>query len=267
MLRVPEAVGWLLFAACGYAALCLFAGRAAFYPQKFPDGLWSVRDELGAADVWLHAKDGVRLHAWWIRPPGARVATAFFHGNAGNVSHRVDHLREIAAAGSAVLALEYRGYGKSEGWPTERGLYADADAAYEYLLGAGYPPERIIVHGESLGAAVAVDVAARRPCGGVVLEAPFTSARDVARRVLPLIGPLITFGWDSKRKITAVRAPVFILHGGRDEVIPFELGRALFEAAHEPKQFWRVEGADHNNLVSTAGAAYREQLRAFHAGL
>lgn len=267
MPRVPRYVGWPLLAAWTYGVLYFLANRAVYYPHKFPQGLWNLQPQLGATDVWLRADDGVRLHAWWIPRPAARLATLYLHGNAGNITHRFERIREITAAGSSLLLLEYRGYGKSEGRPSEKGLYADADAGYRHLIDAGYGPERLVLHGESLGTAVAVDLAARRPCAGVVLEAPFTSGRDVAARVLPLIGPLLIWSFDSKPKIPFIRAPVLVLHGDRDEVIPFDLGRALFQAAREPKQFWTVTGAGHNNILEVAGARYRERLEAFYGSL
>ena len=113
--------------------------------------------------MWLQAADGVKLHAWWLKAPGSRVATLFLHGNAGNVTHRAGHMLAIAEAGSSVLVIDYRGYGRSEGRPDEAGLYADAEAAYQHLLAAGYTPDRIVLHGESLGTAVAVELASRRP--------------------------------------------------------------------------------------------------------
>jgi fermentation-respiration switch protein FrsA (DUF1100 family) len=193
------------------------------------------------------------------------VTTLFLHGNAGNVTDRFTHMREIAAAGSSVLVIDYRGYGRSEGRPTERGLYRDADAAYDELIKRGHAPRTIVVHGESLGTAVAVDLASRRPCGGVVLESPFTSARDVAATVIPVVGPMLVFGFDSRAKIRPVTAPLLIIQGDRDEIIPPRLGRALFEAAPEPKSLWVVHGAGHNDLVETSGAEYRRRLAYFYA--
>src|SRR5262249_5671534 len=125
---------------------------------------------------------------------------------------------------------------------------------------------RIVIHGESLGSAVAVELAARRPCARVVLEAPFTSAAQVAGTVLPLIGPLLISSFDSKAKIGRTRAPLLIIHGDRDEVIPYRMGRELYDAAPEPKSFWTVEGAGHNDLVETAGDHYCERLAAFYGG-
>jgi len=264
MPRIPWFVGYPLVGACGYGALYFAANRAIYYPSRYPSGWWHLQAQVSAADVWLRTSDGVRLHAWWIEPPGARIATLFLHGNAGNITHRVRHIQEITAAGSALLMLDYRGYGKSEGRPTERGLYADAEAGYEYLRPLGRP---IVAHGESLGTVVAVDLAARRPCAGVVLEAPFSSARAVAARVLPVIGPLLVSSYDSASKIQRVRAPLLFLHGDRDSIVPLDLGRALFDAAREPKAFWVVPGADHNDLVEAAGPRYRERLREFYGKL
>jgi len=265
--RVPKYVGWPLLAAWTYGVLYFLAYRALYHPVQFPEGLWDLQSQLGATDVWLRAADGARLHAWWIRQPDARVATLFLHGNAGNITHRVDRIREITAAGSSLLLLDYRGFGRSQGRPSEKGLYADADAAYQYLLDNGHRPERIVVHGESLGSAVAVDLAARRPCGGVVLEAPFTSAREVAGRLLPLLGPLVVWTYDSKRKIGQIRAPLLVLHGDRDQVIAFDFGQSLFRAAPEPKSFWAIPGAGHNDIIQVAGHHYRRRLGEFYQGL
>jgi fermentation-respiration switch protein FrsA (DUF1100 family) len=218
---------------------------------------------LGATDVWLDTSDGVRIHAWQVSH-GDSLVTLFFHGNAGNLTYREPHFREIAAAGSSILMLDYRGYGKSAGRPTEHGLYADAGAAYDYLLKAGYRPGQIVIHGESLGTAVAVDLASRRPCAGVVLEAPFTSARDVAQTVLPFIGPAVIWGFNSRQKIDRIHAPILFIQGERDEIIPLRLGQALYAAAPEPKSFWAVPGAGHNDIVEVGGQAYGLRLRAFY---
>jgi fermentation-respiration switch protein FrsA (DUF1100 family) len=163
--------------------------------------------------------------------------------------------------------LDYRGYGKSSGSPSEHGLYADADAAYLYLLDHGYSARQIILQGESLGTAVAVDLASRKDCAGVVLEAAFTSGGDVANTVLPFVGHLVFRGFDSKRKIANIRAPLLFFHGDRDETIPFKLGRSFFDAAPEPKYFVEIPGAGHNDLVETAGSTYRERLHEFYGHL
>ena len=260
-------VGLPLLLAIVYGALRFAANNAMYYPLRYPDGLWNLQRDVGANDVWLTARDGVKLNAWWIAAPQARLVTAFFHGNGGNLTHRIEHMRAITAAGSSLLILDYRGYGKSEGKPSEAGLYIDAEAAYQWLIEQGHTPERIVIQGESLGTAVAIDLAARKSCAGVVLEAPFNSASQVAAGILPFVGPLIMRGFDSKRKIGKIRAPMFFMHGDRDEVIPFKLGQDLYAAAPEPKSFRTVTGAGHNDLLDVAGDRYREYLAAFYASL
>lgn len=260
-------IGWPVAAALGFAMLYAAASRAAYYPLKYPRGLWELQSGLGAEDAWLLTSDGVRLHAWWIAVPRAPLVTLYFHGNAGNVTHRALQILEITAAGSSIFLLDYRGYGKSEGHPNEKGLYKDAEAGYRYLLDRGYRAQQIVLQGESLGTAVAVDLAARNECSGVVLESAFTSGRDVARTVLPLLGPLLFRSFDSESKIAHIRAPLLFFHGDRDQIIPLKLGRALFEAASQPKWFCEVSGAGHNDLLEAAGSSYRERLNEFYRRL
>lgn len=248
-----------------YALLVWAAARSLYFPVKYPAGQWQARETLGGEDVFLTAKDGTRLHAWLIRARGSPVMTLHLHGNAGNLTHRTLAARHILEAGSSVLLLDYRGYGRSQGRPSEKGLYLDADAAYDYLMALG--ASKIVLHGESLGTAVAVDLASRRRCAGVVLEAPFPSARAVAGRVLPLLGPLVMWGFDCQSKIRSVRAPLFVIHGDSDEVIAYELGRALFDAAPEPKSMWTVRGATHNDLHLAGGAEFAARLRDFYRSL
>ena len=252
----------------GYLGLRWFANRVMFLPAiRYPQGLWKMQKEMGAVEIWLTARDGVRINAWWIEVPGARLATVFFHGNGGNLSYYVDHMRGIAAAGSSLLIPDYHGYGKSGGEPSQAGLYLDADAAYRWVIEQGHTPDRIVIQGQSLGSAVAVDLAAREECAGVVLESPFNSASRVAAHILPYVGPVVMRSFDSKRKIGGIRAPLLIMHGDRDEMIPYELGKDLYEAAPEPKSFWTVAGAGHNNLLRVAGQQYRERLSDFYKSL
>ena len=263
MFHVPWYVAYPLIAGTAFVALSYWANRSVYFPSKYPDGFWDEQARLGATDVWLDTSDSVRIHAWHVNH-GDPLVTLFFHGNAGNLTYREPHFRQIAAAGSSILMLDYRGYGKSAGRPTEHGLYADARAAYDHLLKAGYRPGQIVIHGESLGTAVAVELASRLSCAGVVLEAPFTSARDVAQTVLPVIGPALVWGFNSREKISRVHAPMLFIQGDRDEIIPLRLGQALYVAAPEPKSIWVVPGAGHNDIVEAADAAYGQRLRAFY---
>jgi len=259
------------FAAPIYGAIYYIVSRLVYQPTRYPGGWWHTQAESGARDVWLRTSDGLRLNAWFVEAPveapGSRMVTLYLHGNGGNLAHRPGHLREMIAAGSSVLILDYRGYGKSEGRPTERGLYRDADAAYDHLIGMGYGPSQIVVHGESLGSAVAADLAGRRPCAGLILECPFISLSDMAGKIVPLIGRLFASGFNTRRKVAGVHAPVLIVHGDRDRTIPYAMGRAVFEAANEPKSFWTVEGATHVDIVEAAGPLYRAQLQAFYQSI
>lgn len=252
----------LLLLPLGWALLAWIANRSAFFPMSYPKGNWLEANHLGAEDTWLRSGRH-RIHAWWTPLDGAPAAVLFLHGNAGNVTHRARHIRAWREAGAAVLVIDYRGYGRSEGRPTEAGLYEDALAGYRYLRGRGYAPERILVHGESLGTAAAAQVASVEPVGGVILEAPFPSARAVAQTVLPVLGPLLVWGFDVRSRVGRIRAPLLVIHGEADEVIPFRLGRAVFEAAREPKQFWAIPAAGHNDIPESAGAGYPARLRAF----
>jgi uncharacterized protein len=229
--------GWSIFAVCVYGALWWFANRSIYYPLKYPQGFWDQQAELNAEDVWLGTPDGVRLHGWAVTREDTRLVTLYLHGNAGNVTHRSQQISAITAAGSSILMLDYRGYGKSGGRPTEKGLYTDAQTAYQHLIRTGYRPEQIILHGESLGTAVAIELASRNPWAAVVLEAPFPSARAVARTVFPIIGPMLVWSFDSVKKIPRIRSPLLFIQGDRDDIIPLRLGQELFAAAPEPKTF------------------------------
>lgn len=236
-----------------------------FQPSK---GRWQGLAQLGidGEESWLETEDGVRLHAFFVR--GSRDpdrAILFLHGNAGNASHRLPNAALMAALGTHVLVPDYRGYGLSEGEPSERGLYSDARAALAHLEGSrGIPARRVVLFGRSLGGAVAVELAAESEIGGVILEATFSSAADVANRIFfwPL-GLLLGSRWDSQSRISRVRAPLLFFHGERDRVIPIALGRKLFEAAPEPKSFEVIARAGHDTVVEWGGRAYLERIRSF----
>jgi uncharacterized protein len=260
-------IAWPVIAVSTCFALYYFANRAIYFPSKYPQGFWDMQHQVHASDVWIETRDGVRLHAWFVAREGAPWATLYLHGNAGNITHRLPHIQEIVAAGSSILILDYRGYGKSAGRPTEKGLYIDSEAAYQHLIGMGYRANQIILHGESLGTAVAIDLASRRPCAALILEAPFTSASDVAGTVLPVLGPLLVRSYNSVAKVSRIAAPKLFVQGDHDEVIPPRMGQALYAASPPPKEFWTVEGAGHNDIVETAGPRYRERLEKFYRNL
>ena len=220
---------------------------------------------LEAEDVFLKSEDGVRLHAFWVPAPTASRALLFLHGNAGNASHRLPNAALLARTGTHVLLLDYRGYGRSGGRPSEAGVYADARAGLRHLVEArGFPEGRVVLFGRSLGGAVAVDLAQERQLAGVILESTFSSLSDAASGVFgPLAVPFTRGRFESDRKIARARSPLLFFHGDRDDIVPIGLGRRLFEVAPAPKEFETLRGAGHNDTVEVGGRAYLERLRAF----
>ena len=246
--------------------LTQFADRLVYFPTREHDGGTPATIGLAYDDVRLTAADGVALHAWFVPGEAARPTVLLFHGNAGNISHRLDKLAVLHGLGVSVLLLDYRGYGQSEGQPDEPGTYRDADAAYDWLLRRGTGSASLVLYGESLGGAVATDLAARRAVAGLILESTPSSILDVARHHYPMI-PVRLFlsaRYDALAKIARVKAPVLILHSAQDEIVPFTMAEKLYAAASEPKRLVRLSGGHNDNFLMSAGA-YREALQRFLA--
>jgi fermentation-respiration switch protein FrsA (DUF1100 family) len=203
----------------------------------------------GAEERWVVTEDGPRLHAWYMPARGAGPVLLWSHGNAGNIDSRRALLLALAARGLAVLAYDYRGYGRSEGSPSEAGVYRDATAAFDGLVARGTDPATIVCFGESLGGAVSIELATRRRCGAVIAVSTFTRLADVARRHYGPLGSLAGDRFDSLARIGRVSAPILVAHGDQDEIIPYELGERLFAAAPAPRRFFRIPGADHNEAL------------------
>jgi hypothetical protein len=250
-------------------SLRIIENQLIYFPPRYPDGFPpSPIVERDVEEVWLLTEDGVRINAFYRSLPASKLVLLWFHGNAENIGYGLDHLRALAKIGVNILAVDYRGYGKSEGKPDEAGVYQDADAAYDYLIKQRhFRAEDIIIYGHSLGGAVAVNLASRRPCGGLIVQSSFTNARAMARRMfaIPLIAYVVKSRFDSLQKIREVHAPILIVHGTRDEVVPFRMGQQLFAAAPEPKRFYPIEGAGHNNLMEVGGERYLACLQRFVA--
>jgi len=231
----------------GIVGVAWFAQRSL---QYFPDPHEAAPDVPGVEVVRLTTADGEKLVAWHLPPKGDRPVLLHFNGNGGGLSLQRDRWRRIADAGVGFFAVAYRGYAGSTGRPTEKGLHEDARAAYAWVAGR-YPASRIVIHGYSLGSGVAVPLAAEKPARALVLEAPFTSAVDVAKLRMGWL-PIDLMMQDrylSAERIGAVRMPVLVVHGDRDSVIPFEMGERLYARARQPKRFVAVKGSDHNTLV------------------
>jgi fermentation-respiration switch protein FrsA (DUF1100 family) len=216
-------------------------------------------------NVFLETEDGVRIHAFFLPAPGATRGLLFLHGNAGNASHRIPNAALLQRMGIHVLLLDYRGYGLSEGSPSEAGVYADARAGLAHLVEARrLPQERIVLFGRSLGGAVAVDLAQDRPLAGLILESTWSTLGDVAVAIYRLpIATLLGDRYASVRKIPRVRTPLLFFHGDRDDIVPQAVGRRLFAAAPEPKAFESLRGAGHNDTVEVGGASYLARIRRF----
>jgi fermentation-respiration switch protein FrsA (DUF1100 family) len=249
--------------------------RFLYYPVTTAESWEDPPPGLLVEDVELlpsGGPGGTRLHAWWSAPEGWHPdlgAVLYCHGNAGNLSHRGEGLRRWQdLLGQAVLIFDYPGYGRSGGRPSEAGCRAAAEAAHGHLTGVrGVPGERVLLYGGSLGGALAIDVASRRPARALVLVSAFTSLRDMARAVFPLVpGWVVSGRFDNLARIASCRAPVFIAHGTADRLVPFAQGERLFAAAPEPKQFFPMPGYDHNHTPWPEFYAALRQFLARTAG-
>jgi len=262
-LAIGVAAGLLLTV----AGIRLLENSFIYAPPRFPEGfppppLYGRYVE----EVWLTTLDKFRLNAWYLPNPASEKALLWLHGNAENIGYGLEHLEFYSRLAVNVLAVDYRGYGKSEGTPGEAGIYRDADAAYDYLIQVRQiQPKNIVVFGHSLGGAVAIDLAARRECGGLIVQSSFTSIKDMARRVfrIPFFEYIPKSQFDSLAKIRRVRAPILIVHGTRDETVPFSMGQRLFTAAPEPKFFFPVQGAGHNDVIEIGGNELLDRFKSF----
>ncbi|MFQ5799535.1 MAG: alpha/beta hydrolase [Bacteroidota bacterium] len=283
--RIPQ---WLGKIGVGIAAgvvfwlvmIMIFEEQMIYFPAKYPEGNWQPRASgMNLEDCFFTTEDGVRLHGWFypaqgarpeklpLRPlTGTRFTLLWCHGNAGNITHRLENLRLLHELGINVFIFDYRGYGKSEGDPNEEGIYRDAVAAYDYLMTRkDIQPDWIVLFGRSLGTAVAVDLALKRKARALILESAFTTAKDMANEIFPL--PIVQFvirsSFDSLKKIRKIPAPILFIHGNQDRTVPIELGRKLFEVANQPKSFYEIDSADHNDTYIVGGKPYFEEIRKF----
>ncbi len=269
--RLHRVLHGLLLIAGGYAVvvLAMYLGQSSLlYLPGVPTRELVASPRaigLGYEDVELHTADGVRLHGWYLPAADARGTLLFLHGNAGNVSHRLDTLRVFHDLGLAVLIIDYRGYGRSEGKPSEQGLQRDVLAAWDHLVEVrGETPARIVVFGRSLGASLAAWLAAHRPVAGLILESAFISVPELAAELywwLPA-RRLARLRHDTLDAVARVQAPVLVAHSPDDEIIPYRHGRTLYEAAPSAKQFLQLRG-DHNSGFLLSGTDYVHGLAAF----
>jgi len=242
----------------------LLQGCMVYHPTRELEG---TPDQAGLAyeDVYIRTGDGVKINAWFVPADDAKGTILFLHGNAGNISHRIDSLAIFHYLGYSTLIVDYRGYGRSEGSPGEEGTYLDAQAAWDYLRqkrkinAAG-----IVVLGRSMGAAVAAWLAGEERPGGVILESGFTSVPDRGAEMFPFlpIRWMSLIRYDTLGRIASVRCPVLFVHSRDDRLIPISHGRRLFEAANEPKRLLEITGT-HNDGFITSGSVYTDGLVKF----
>jgi fermentation-respiration switch protein FrsA (DUF1100 family) len=218
-------------------------------------------------DVSMKTADGISLHGWYVYAPNPRGTVLFLHGNAGNISHRLDSIAIFHELGLDTFIIDYRGYGQSEGKPGEEGTYRDAEAAWEYLVTErGQDPARIVVFGRSLGGGVAAWLATRHKAAALIVESSFTSAVDMAAHLYPFmpVRLISRLQYPVADYVARAESPVLIVHSRNDEIIPFAMGEALYAAAPAPKAFIELAG-DHNNGFFLSRDRYREQLGKFVA--
>ena len=262
-------VAFLLIGGYGVFVVFLFSwqARLLYYPNQPSRELTSTPADIGLAyqSVELTSTDGLHIHGWFLPAAEARGVVLFCHGNAGNISHRLESLKIFHDLGLAVLIFDYQGFGQSQGKPSEQGTYDDVEAAWNYLTQErGIPAKDIVIFGRSLGAAIAAQLASRHQTGGLILESGFTSVPDLAATLYPFIPVrwLVRFSYNTRDYLNAVSSPVLVIHSRDDELIPFAHGRELFAAAKAPKQFLELRGG-HNDGFLLSGQTYIDGLAAF----
>ena len=253
-----------------FVYLKYFEKKCIYYPIA---GIERTPGDVGLQyeDVSFNADDGLKLNGWFVPAEGARATILYCHGNAGNISHRIEIIKILNSLKLDIFIFDYRGYGRSEGSPSEEGLYRDARAAYDYLVSReDIVRERIVIYGKSIGGNIAIDLASKVEAASLISESAFSSAYDMGRRLFPYlpVGWLITIKYDAMSVIKDVSIPKLIIHSRDDEIVPFDLGEKLYRTALEPKEFYEMRGG-HNEAIYMAADEYRAKIDAFlsRAGL
>ena len=264
----------LIFGVFIYAFLVAFAyyrqSSLIYYPNMPGRNLVATPEQVGLKyqNVQLVTEDKINLHGWFIPHDSAKGTILFFHGNAGNISHRLESIDIFHRLELNVFIIDYRGYGQSEGKVTEKGTYRDAEAAWNYLVEIrGIGAKQVVIFGRSLGASIASWLASKHNPAALILESGFTSIPSMAKRIYPFlpIGWLTYFKYDTKSYVKNISCPVLVVHSRNDDIIPFEEGREIFDAAPEVKQFLEMRGG-HNDGFMVSGSTYVEGLRSFIYG-
>ncbi|MFC1645912.1 alpha/beta hydrolase [Candidatus Omnitrophota bacterium] len=254
----------IIVLALGLAWFRHFEWKSIFFPTR---EFAYTPDAFGLAyeDVFIETEDNLKINAWFIpSASNGRYTVLLSHGNGGNISNRVEKIAILHKLGLSVFIYDYRGYGKSNGIPSERGIYLDTLAAYNYLIRErGIPADSIIVYGESLGAVVAVDLTSKQKAKALILEGAFTNAKDMSREIYPFLPTfLLQSKLDSLSKIKGISIPKLFIHSQNDEIVPIHLSRKLFDAALEPKSFITVDGG-HNTCYLDSKVEFAESIASF----
>jgi len=261
---------WTIVITCTvfYAAILVVVyflqGKMVYFPSPT---IAATPADIGLEyeDVTMVTDDSVNIHGWYIPADSARATIIHCHGNAGNISGRLETIRQFNRLGLNVLIFDYHGYGRSEGVPSEDGTYFDAAAAWNYVTEEkGEPPDRIIIFGRSLGGAIAVWLATQRPAAGLIVESSFLSIPDIARTHYPFlpVGLLAKYKYNTKRRIPTIHMPVLVIHSPDDNTVPYSHGKKIFELANEPKQFLQISGG-HNDGFLESAKTYEPTISAF----
>jgi uncharacterized protein len=259
LIRMAQSLIFILVSVWVLLSLLLyiFQPKFVYYPYS---KLTATPADAGLSyeEVYLTTSDQLKLHGWFVPHENPRATLLFLHGNGGNISHRLDKLSIYQRLGLAVFIIDYRGYGLSEGSPSEQGTYLDADAAWKYLTqDKGIPEKQIIIYGESLGGAVAARHASQHVAGALILESVFTSVGDMGKHYYPYLPVklLTRIKYPTLERISDINYPLLVIHSAADEIVPYSQGRKLFAAANNPKSFLEISG-DHNNGFLLSGSNY-----------
>jgi pimeloyl-ACP methyl ester carboxylesterase len=260
----------VIFLIIAYVAICLLLFLFQRFLIYFPDkNIVFTPAQIGLTyeDVTLTTSDHEKIHAWWIAADTSAPVLLFCHGNAGNISHRLESIQIFHALGLNVVIFDYRGFGRSSGTPDEEGTYRDAESVWNYLIAEkNFHPEQIVIFGRSLGSGIASWLARQHQPGALILESSYTSLPDLGARIYPYfpVRLLARYHYPTVNNLRHINSPVLFIHSRDDEIIHFVLGEENFRQANEPKQFLEIQGS-HNDGFLVSGQIYREQIGAFLA--
>jgi len=267
---MPTILSFVLLLALGYAAIVAFLyfyqSRLLYLPGMPGRDIVATPELIGLQyeDLRIETSDGVMLSGWFVPHPQPRATLLFFHGNAGNISHRLESLELFHRLRLNVLIIDYRGYGRSEGRPSEQGTYRDAAAAIEFLRRRDIPPQDVVVFGRSLGAPIAAWLASREPVAALIVESAFASVPEMAARLYPWLPArrLSRFRYDTAAYVAAIESPVLVIHSREDEIIPYSQGRIVYDAACGRREFLELTGG-HNDGFLVSGSRYTNGIDEF----